>query len=269
MLITKYILWFVTCRKNLHFDNILIKLKNNNDKYNIIGKLHLNHVDTDYYIEDVKYIQERIVPFEKIEPVFKSFLEYISSDKVYSNHIPYNSRDMCKITPSRFILIMAAFEWDFKVLYGDVKYETNIKYREAKDDVIEKIELLKNENTGKKRNYISSFLKFITNSGVSLSEKLTYAYKQNEEILQIFMDRIYKTNGIQDYTISDIVLRLQTQRNNYAHGNIDKEVDGLVIIDVLTVEWLLYVMKLSSFGLSKLETQKIINRLFEHNIHIE
>lgn len=266
---TKKFLWFYTYRKNIKFDSVLIKEKEENGKYYTLGEFHANYLDKSDYVEHEDYVRQRIIKFESVESCFDKFLSYISSKDVYTSHIPYNSRDMQVITPARFILLMAAFEWEFKVFYGDVKYESNEKYRKAKDNIIAAIECIRNESCGKQKKYVKSFLKTIQNSGVSLSEKLTYAYKENEEILKPFLTILYKDNGIKEYKITDIATRLQSQRNNYAHGNIDKEVDSDVIIDLLTVEWLLYSIKLSSFGMEKKEVQRIINQLFSRNMYIK
>ena len=43
--------------------------------------------------------------------------------------------------------------------------------------------------------------------------------------------------------------RLSSQRNNFAHGNLDKEFVGLSLLDLVVLEIVLYAMQLKYYGL--------------------
>ena len=45
--------------------------------------------------------------------------------------------------------------------------------------------------------------------------------------------------------------RLANQRNNFAHGNLDKEFDSDSLLDLAFLEYLVYAMQLKRMGISK------------------
>ena len=62
--------------------------------------------------------------------------------------------------------------------------------------------------------------------------------------------------------------RLQKQRNNYAHGNIDKELNTDVILDILVLEWVNYSMVFKMIGYTDMQIAKLINGIFHLNCYI-
>ena len=63
-------------------------------------------------------------------------------------------------------------------------------------------------------------------------------------------------------TYAKIAERLQSQRNDFAHGNIDKEMNDNMVSDTIILEWLNYCMVFKSIGYSEDETFNIINQIF-------
>ena len=64
-------------------------------------------------------------------------------------------------------------------------------------------------------------------------------------------------------------LRLSKQRNNYAHGNLDKDFIGLALLDLMYLEYVVYAMQLNEYGVDKIYIQKAINDLFGCSIAIK
>ena len=62
--------------------------------------------------------------------------------------------------------------------------------------------------------------------------------------------------------------RLSTQRNNFAHGNLDKEFVGNSLLDLLFLEEVIYAMQLKYYGITKYSIQMAIKDLFHENIMI-
>ena len=60
--------------------------------------------------------------------------------------------------------------------------------------------------------------------------------------------------------------RLSTQRNNFAHGNLDQEFIGNSLLDLIYLEYIVYAMQLKQYGLSNENIQKSINDLFSCRI---
>ena len=56
--------------------------------------------------------------------------------------------------------------------------------------------------------------------------------------------------------------RLSSQRNNFAHGNLDKEFIGASALDLILLEFVVYTLQLKSYGIEDTEIQRSINELF-------
>jgi hypothetical protein len=102
----------------------------------------------------------------------------------------------------------------------------------------------------------------IEKSEVSLDERLRKAFSDNFELLKDFISDNYNKYRIKEDKIEDITLRLQEQRNNFAHGNIDKEIDSITILDLRIVELLLYTMRLKDLGVENENIKSAIRSLF-------
>ena len=63
--------------------------------------------------------------------------------------------------------------------------------------------------------------------------------------------------------------RLASQRNHYAHGDLDEEFIGDSLLDLIFLERVLYAMQLKRFGVSDKNIQYAINDLFHCNLHIK
>jgi hypothetical protein len=225
--------------------------------------------EKDTYIESEKTIRDKVIDFELLQNNLGEIFQAFSDGSVYLDHIPYNSRDKNKISPARFILVMAAFEWEFRNIYGDIKTKENEKFRNAKNGIIGFLEEKINGSSGKEKEYTKKYKKIIENSDMSLSERINRALKDYADILEVFITSLYKMNNIENYKYSEIALRLETQRNNYAHGNIDKELNGLVILDLIIMEWLNYAMVLNKIGMDRNIIKKSINKLFSRNFYLK
>ena len=58
-------------------------------------------------------------------------------------------------------------------------------------------------------------------------------------------------------------------RNNFAHGNLDKDFVGLSLLDLIFLEIVLYAMQLKYYGLEDINIKKAVNELFHKNLVIK
>lgn len=68
--------------------------------------------------------------------------------------------------------------------------------------------------------------------------------------------------------ITQLWERLSRQRNNYARGNLDKEFEGLALLDLVYLELVLYAMQLKYYGVEDIKIKKSINELFHKSFSI-
>lgn len=100
-----------------------------------------------------------------------------------------------------------------------------------------------------------------------LSGKITFVGKSLAEIIDMFGKYLYGLNG-ENLNYSEMGERLSQQRNNYAHGNLDKDFVGLSLLDLIFLEIILYAMQLKYYDLEDIKIKKAINELFHKNITI-
>ena len=85
--------------------------------------------------------------------------------------------------------------------------------------------------------------------------------KDYAEIVDVFGKRLYSINN-ETLKYSEMGSRLSQQRNNYAHGNLDKDFIGLALLDLVYLEYIIYVMQLKEYDVGVLSIQRAINDLF-------
>lgn len=99
-----------------------------------------------------------------------------------------------------------------------------------------------------------------------MSGKITFVGKNISNVIDMFGKQLYDLNG-EELNYSLMGERLSSQRNNFAHGNLDKEFVGLSLLDLVFLEIVLYAMQLKYYGLE--EIKKAINELFHKNFIID
>ncbi|MCG4775106.1 hypothetical protein L0O83_18640, partial [Lawsonibacter sp. DFI.5.51] len=87
----------------------------------------------------------------------------------------------------------------------------------------------------------------------------SHALNDLSSIIEIFIKNLFYINNKEIDSYNIIGDRIQNQRNNYAHGNIDKEMNMDVILDIIILEWVNYAMILKKVGYSDDNIKKLIN----------
>lgn len=262
--IVKNVLSILSYRNNIDMDEIELKRIYEGEKYIKWGNLYLLD-NKKTFSEEETYIRERIIDFDIIKNNVSNLFQIISDGVVYTDHIPHSSVDRV-FTPARFVMITAAFEWEFRHIYGELSTEESEARKDARKELNEFLDKKISASTKKKKKYFKSYKKFLNNSDMSLSEKIERVLEEKNDILNIFIKPLFELNGIEDWKYKDIAKRLQIQRNNYAHGNIDKDIDGLVILDLFILEWAIYALILNEVKLSDEDIKRAINKLFKRNV---
>lgn len=185
-------------------------------------------------------------------------LDDIAKGFLYLRHLPETYHIGRTINAARFIMITAAFEWEFRQSYpnGIVKSE---KTKRAEETVTAHIQQCIEQTSGKEKD-IYRFLRKLVKSD-SLQTEIVQMGKDYSEILDVFGDSLYRQNG-QTLNYSEMGARLSAQRNHFAHGDLDKDFIGLSLLDVVYMELVVYAMQLRKYGLEISQIQKAINDLF-------
>ena len=92
--------------------------------------------------------------------------------------------------------------------------------------------------------------------------------KSLAETIDMFGKYLYSLND-EELNYSKMGERLSQQRNNFAHGNLDKDFVGLSLLDLIFLEIVLYAMQLKYYGLEDIDIKKAVNELFHKNLVIK
>ena len=191
-------------------------------------------------------------------------LSDIADDNIYLRHLPETYRSGRHINAARFVMITAAFEWEFRRLYPN-GVEKSAETIEAEQVVSDRIQEHIDETSGKQKK-IYRFLKKLVKSD-SLQSEIIQMGKDFSGIIGTFGERLYQLNK-QELKYGEMGQRLAEQRNHFAHGDLDKDFIGLSLLDVIYLEYVVYAMQLKHYGVRDVEIQKSINELFRLSIAI-
>lgn len=256
--IIKKLLGFMCYRNNINLEKIQLYTESSNKKYEKVGEIFLFNKNEEKELE--KIVKERNITYNSIKDNIGNILQDIEDEKLYLRHIPSSYRDKLKFDYSKFIIITAAVEWIFKTLYPNgIKHkEATLKAQEqVKESLLKKID----ESTGEiKKQY--KFLIGLIGSD-SLSQKIVQIGKDYNALIGDIGKHLYTINNLgEEFNYSKIGARIQSQRNNFAHGNLDREFEENAILDLSYLEIVIYLLQLTTYNISHDVAIEQVKRLF-------
>lgn len=188
----------------------------------------------------------------------------IASRVLYTRHIPDTYVSGCRINAARFVMITAAFEWEFKRLYpqGITKSDKTLAVEATATEEIQK---LIDNSTGDLKDKYKLLRKLISSN--SLQSEVVHVGNELSEIIDLFGKRLYSMNDT-DLLYSEMGKRLADQQNNYAHGNLDIDFIDKSLIDLVYTERIVYAMQLKHYGVETKNILNAINDLFRCGVII-
>lgn len=215
--------------------------------------------------ETHKKANERIISAENLGEHIADIFNAIHKNEFAFGHLCESIKGTNSYPISRFIMILSAFEREFRNVYGQDARRSD-DYKTIKGEVADSIRSLANNYSGRKRKYVNDFAKGIENLDSSYGDNLRYAFANCQEIMEPFISRRYE--GTYSDIINDISDSINGLRNGVAHSRLDLEIEPRHITDIQFVEEMLYVIRLKKVGVEKIEIQKSINKLFAENMAI-
>ena len=255
--IAKEFIQFLCNRRNISFTKIQLSSRESNvGQYVEIGE----DIEIEMKpLKDGRYIQQKyIAGYEG------KILDDIAENNLYLRHLGKSFRDSRIIDAASFVLRTAAFEWEFSRLFSEDEWKSEQR-KILEVEASKELESLIENSTGKLKKIYKDLKKSVV-SYLSLSQKICQIFEEyGASLLDLFGQSIYKLNNI-SYNHSEIAERIGKQRNNFAHGNLDKEFINESLLDVVFLEQIVLVMQLQYFGIDEVATKKIINEVFRHNL---
>ena len=252
----KKLFQFITYRRNIELGDVNLCIENKEGLYEYVALLVMKPIDNREISEKRDKL---IIKYDILQDLVPSILFNLENNTIPLNHLVESIRDRSSYSDSRFIMILASFEKEFRSIYG-TDYERSVEYKQIKEDIIEELEILRGTNTGKRRKYIKEFIRYIEKTDSSYKDRLKSALKNHKKIMAIFIKKFYQEDF--EKAIGGISDRMGELRNNIAHNSLDVDYDAILLSDIQIVEILLYIMRLKNLGLSDELCKKAINNLF-------
>lgn len=257
--IAKEFISFLCYRNNICMKPAVVSSRNQGGKYQSFGTLTMMNSGTEEELYALK--QNRCIKQSTISGHEGQILTDIACDSLYTRHLPKTYEDGRHIDASRFIMITAAFEWEFHRIYpnGVPKKESTIL---IENEAIEALQRLIDSSTGKLKNKYKFLSKLIRSD--SLQTELVKIGEDFDSIIGNFGKYLYSLNG-EELIYSSMGERLSSQRNHFAHGDLDKDFIGLALLDLIYLEYIVYAMQMKHYGIEDANIRNAINELFHLN----
>ena len=261
--LSKKFIQYLCYRRNVVFTKIELSAPTDKGLHQHFATLYKGESNEDgvelYPLEKGKFIK-----YEYVKGAVGKIMEDISTKSIYFEHIPDTYESGRRINAGRFVMITAGFEWEFKRNYPE-GIKKSKKRLTAEKDATDTLDNLIETNSGKLKT-IFKFLKRLIKSD-SLESSIVQYGKDYGEFSNIFGNHLYSLNG-ETLNYTEMGTRLSKQRNHFAHGDIDQEFIGLSLLDLIYLEYIIYIMQLKYYGVEIEQIQKAINELFRCNIMV-
>ena len=255
---------FLCYRNNIYFTEIKLFTPKDDGKHELYANMYI--IDDGGELEEKPLQEGRIIKQLHIAGKEGEILTDIASDSIYLRHIPDSYQSGCHINAARFVMITAAFEWEFTRLYPE-GIEKSEKTINAENDVSEEIQHLIDNSTGKKKQILKFLHRFISSED-SMANKVIKVGKDFAAVIDVFGNYLYPLNS-EEMKYSEMGQRLAEQRNHFAHGDLDKDFIGLSLLDLMFMENVIYAIQLKYYNVDDKAIQRAIKDLFRYNIDIE
>lgn len=250
-----YFLSYLCYRQNINLKRIELLKKDENGKYFSVAQMTLfihNMSDA----ED-EYIRGYQINFDYVKTIDDKILQAIIDENIFIRNIPENELERNKITPQSFVLVSSAFEWEFNQLFPNGVEHSKVQLNEIEEIKNDLMQLSDNYDKTKKK----AIKKIIENIGKdNLESKIIYANKKLGYMSEMFLKHLCDLNSINNK--NRIFTCLQKLRNDFAHGNMDIDIDSDGFVGIIYLERLIYIMQLKRLGLDDDNIIKAINGLF-------
>ena len=260
----KQFLRYLCYRKNIFLPEVALSAPAEDGKYEEFATLYVFGETGDDEAETLK--SGRYIKQANLEGSEGKILTDIANGTLYLRHLPESYRSGRSINAARFVMITAVFEWEFRRSFPDGITKSSATL-EAENAVAEEIQKLHDNAPNKKQRKIYQFLQRLVRSD-SLESEIVHTGKVIDDIIGVFGKNLYRMND-QELKYSEMGNRLSSQRNSYAHGKLDKEFNGLSLLDLMYMEYVLYAMQLNYYGVGTTSIRRAINHLFHLNYSIE
>lgn len=209
--IAKNFLRYLCYRRDVYLPTVKLAAPHADRKHEEFATMHVIGEDREPSVEEIKsgrYIRQDLIAGHEGQ-----ILTDIASGELYLRHIPESYDSGRHKDAAKFVMITAAFEWEFHRNYPSSikKSEATLK---AEDEAEKRLQELLDNGCSKKLKKIYKFLKKLVRSD-SLQSEIKQIEKDYSEIINLFGEHLYSLSN-EKLIYSDMGQRLADQRNHFA-----------------------------------------------------
>lgn len=261
---------YVMRRNNIVFNNIEIFDINEKEIRDTFGKFY--DLERIYEKENNSKIKRRVLSYDCIGEKFGELLRAFLEGIIYIDNLPNSIDETNKFGPDRMIFDFVAFEREYANLYPEKEIRSE-KYLQAKKDALDMIDKLINERSGKVKRYLTIFRKRIAADENSLADRILVVIKDCLPIMDPFLiyqlGKEYNVKVDEITPLENIASKMNTLRNDMAHGNLDIQLEKEHVFGFEIIETLLYVMRLKAIGIEDRKIQKGIVKIMGYKFALD
>ena len=205
---------------------------------------------------------EQIIGFPILGTKTADLLRTISEGEISYEYLPHSIEEKRSYTVSRFILILAAFEREFRNIYGTDPGRSEAFLR-TKEEVVRLLEEYCAGKTGREKRYSGDLLNGVRKFSLGYWFQVEYALKDCRAVMESFTIRTYGPGRSYDELAEEIGRRVGDLRNDLAHDRLDWSFEAVQISDIKVMEELMYVIRLKRLGLQTEQIRTAIKKLFQ------
>lgn len=185
----------------------------------------------EYSVETHKEAKKTIISYDILREYTGVLFGMVHNGSFDNHHYPETQKSKCTYSPSRKIFLLTNFEKEFREIYG-VNITRSDAYNQLKEDGEKVLEEWVEKHTGKHKTRAKKLVKAFHCLDLSYADRILYALKDCADILEPFLQDSYFAEQVKGGTgdvfheISDTLAEI---RNDYAHGNLLYEEEGLPI----------------------------------------
>ena len=189
--IAKEFIQYLCYRRNINNFTIDVSAPAKDGKHQKIANMFI--LDSEESLTENETLEKnKYICYNFISGNEGTILSDIAKGTLYTRHIPISYNHGRRIDASRFVMITAAFEWEFKRLYPN-GVKRSPKIVEAENIATTHIESLISQNTGTLKN-IYKFLKKLIKTD-SLQKEIQQVGKDFADIIDVLGNRLYTLNN--------------------------------------------------------------------------
>lgn len=259
----KHFFKYITYRQNVELDDIQVFKINNNGLRENIGIFIW--CDKRLEKETNKNAENQIISFDILGKKTAKLFTLIKNGTFAYAQICNSLEDRCHYTTDRNILLLTAFEREFRAIYGE-NYERSESFITTKTEIENLISEYAVNKDGKGKKAAKEIKRFVSKLDSNYGQRLKIAFEDCEEILKPFVRKAYGNISFSyNEKTDEISERMNEFRNYLAHSKLDFEIEAIHLCDLKMVEELTYAIRLKKLGLNVFKCQKAINELFHEN----